>query len=130
VINDWSGFGQRTTASGSIKIDNVRVPASRLVPMAAFDRPTAAGADLADHPGGHRRRHRRRRPRRDHRLRAPAAGPGSTAARSGLEDPFTISAIGELVIRLHAAEALLERAGRAIDAALATRARDVPPPPW
>jgi alkylation response protein AidB-like acyl-CoA dehydrogenase len=29
---------------GSIKIDNVRVPASRLVPMAAFDRPTAAGA--------------------------------------------------------------------------------------
>ena len=44
VINDWSSFGQRTTASGSIKIENVRVPVSRLVPVAAFDRPTAAGA--------------------------------------------------------------------------------------
>ena len=43
VINDWSSFGQRTTASGSIRIEGVRVPATRLVPIAAFDRPTAAG---------------------------------------------------------------------------------------
>jgi uncharacterized protein YlxW (UPF0749 family) len=33
------------------------------------------------------------------------------------EDPFTISAIGDLEIRLHAAEALLEIAGLAIDKA-------------
>ena len=120
VINDWSGFGQRTTASGSIRIEDVRVPASRLVPIAAFDRPTAAGAisqiiqsaidagiaaaAIAETTAFVRTRSR---PWID-------SGKESTG-----EDPFTISAIGELVIRLHAAEALLERAGRAIDAALA-----------
>ena len=119
VINDWSGFGQRTTASGSIRIEDVRVPASRLVPIAAFDRPTAAGAisqiiqsaidagiaaaAIAETTAFVRTRSR------------PWIDSGKESAG---EDPFTISAIGELVIRLHAAEALLERAGRAIDAAL------------
>ena len=36
----------------------------------------------------------------------------------GQEDVFTIAQIGDLKIRLHAAEALLERAGLAIDAIL------------
>ena len=120
VINDWSGFGQRTTASGSIRIEDVRVPASRLVPIAAFDRPTAAGAISQIIQSAS-----------DAALAAGAIGETNAVVRtlsrpwidSGMEaageDPFTISAIGELVIRLHAAEALLERAGRAIDAALA-----------
>ena len=34
------------------------------------------------------------------------------------QDPYTIQAIGDLTIRLHAAEALLEIAGRAVDAAV------------
>ncbi|ENO78725.1 acyL-CoA dehydrogenase, type 2 domain [Thauera sp. 27] len=121
VINDWSAFGQRTTASGSIRIENVRVPASRLVPVAAFDRPTAAGAisqiiqsaidagiaaaAIAETVAFVRTRSR------------PWIDSGKESAG---EDPFTVSAVGELVIRLHAAEALLERAGKAIDVALAT----------
>ena len=45
VIDDWSGFGQRTTASGTVILDNVRVPAEHVIPVhRAFDRPTAAGA--------------------------------------------------------------------------------------
>ena len=36
----------------------------------------------------------------------------------GYEDVFTIAQIGDLEVKLHAAEALLERAGRAIDAIL------------
>jgi alkylation response protein AidB-like acyl-CoA dehydrogenase len=35
------------------------------------------------------------------------------------EDPYSIQAVGDLQIRLHASEALLERAGRAIDRAVA-----------
>ena len=35
------------------------------------------------------------------------------------DDVFTVSAVGDLFIRLHAAEALLERAGRQLDATLA-----------
>jgi len=120
VINDWSGFGQRTTASGSIRIEGVRVPASRLVPVAAFERPTAAGpisqiiqaaidagiAAAAIHETIAFVRTRSR----------PWIDSGKESAS---EDPFTVSAVGDLVIRLHAAEALLERAGRAIDQALA-----------
>src|SRR5580698_2132915 len=32
VIDDWSGFGQRTTASGTVVLDSVRVPASNVFP--------------------------------------------------------------------------------------------------
>src|SRR5262249_19701857 len=32
IIDDWSGFGQRTTASGTVVLDNVFVPAERVVP--------------------------------------------------------------------------------------------------
>ncbi|RWD49468.1 MAG: SfnB family sulfur acquisition oxidoreductase, partial [Mesorhizobium sp.] len=35
------------------------------------------------------------------------------------DDPYTIQAIGDLTLRLHAAQALLEKAGHAIDTAVA-----------
>jgi len=120
VVNDWSGFGQRTTASGSVKIERVRVPQSRVVPIDAFDHPTAAGpisqiiqaaidagiarGALADTIAFIRTKSR------------PWIDSGKETAG---EDPFTIAAIGDLQIRLHAAEALLERAGRLVDTALA-----------
>ncbi|WP_028311590.1 SfnB family sulfur acquisition oxidoreductase [Derxia gummosa] len=120
VINDWSGFGQRTTASGTTKIVNVRVPKSRVVPIAAFERPTAAGAISqiiqAAIDGGIARgalaetiafvRERSR----------PWIDSGKDKAS---EDPFTIALVGRLVLNQHAADALLERAGRLIDAAVA-----------
>ncbi len=31
VIDDWSSFGQRTTLSGTVILDNVRVPKTHLV---------------------------------------------------------------------------------------------------
>ncbi|MBN3820592.1 SfnB family sulfur acquisition oxidoreductase, partial [Paraburkholderia sp. Se-20369] len=45
VVDDWSGFGQRTTGSGTTTLDNVYVAASAVVPYsAAFDaRPTTVG---------------------------------------------------------------------------------------
>jgi alkylation response protein AidB-like acyl-CoA dehydrogenase len=42
----------------------------------------------------------------------------------GYEDVFTISQIGDLEVRLHAAEALLARAGNAVDAILENPTRD------
>jgi len=120
VINDWSSFGQRTTASGSIRIENVRVPLSRVVPIAAFDRPTAAGAIS--------------------QIIQSAIDAGIAAAaiaetinfvqtksrpwidsgkEQASEDVFTVNTVGDLVLRLHAAQALLERAGHAVDHALA-----------
>ena len=44
IINDWSSFGQRTTASGTVVIDDVFVATDRVVEAwRAFARPTPAG---------------------------------------------------------------------------------------
>jgi SfnB family sulfur acquisition oxidoreductase len=118
ITNNWSSFGQRTTASGQVKIENVRLPRSRLLAVEAFDRPTIAGpvsqiiqsaidagiarGAIADTIAFVRT------------LSRPWIDSGKETAG---EDLFTIHAIGDLKIRLHAAEALLEEAGRAIDAA-------------
>ncbi len=118
VTNNWSSFGQRTTASGQVKIENVRLPRQRLLAIAAFDRPTIAGpvsqiiqsaidagiarGAIEDTIAFVRTQSR------------PWIDSGKEKAT---EDLFTIHAIGDLKIRLHAAEALLEDAGRAIDLA-------------
>jgi SfnB family sulfur acquisition oxidoreductase len=120
VIDDWSGFGQRTTASGTVRLDHVRVPAFNVfglnglgdrpylygpisqIMQAAIDAGIAAGA-LADTLDFVRTRSR------------PWVDSGRERAA---DDPFTISQIGDTQIRLHAAELMLERAGRIIDEAL------------
>lgn len=117
VINDWSAFGQRTTASGTVIFDNVRVPASRVVPAsAAFERPTAAGPvtqiiqaaiDAGIAKGTIQDTITF--------VREKARSWIDSGKDNASEDPFTIAAIGDLKIKLHAAEALLERAGRLID---------------
>lgn len=121
VIDDWSSFGQRGTASGTVFIENVRVDKTHLVPAwKGYEAPRADGAIFQIIQA------------------AVDAGIGREAlddtiafvrekARpwidSGLEraadDPYTIQAVGDLTIRQHAAEALLDRAGLALDAAVA-----------
>jgi SfnB family sulfur acquisition oxidoreductase len=120
VIDDWSSFGQRTTASGTVILKDVKVSKSHLVPgYKGYDHPTADGAIF--------------------QIIQAAVDAGiakaaidetiefvRTKARpwidSGLDhawqDPFTIQAIGGLTLKLHAAEALLERSGIAVDKAL------------
>ncbi len=121
VVNDWSAFGQRTTASGTVNLQAVSIPAARVLPAhivyenqsavgpqsqlihAAIDAGIARGAieatiDLV-------RNHAR-----------PWIDSGLDKAA---DDPYTIAAIGDLKIRLHAAEAMLERAGRYLDETIA-----------
>ena len=119
VINDWSSFGQRTTASGTVELKDVFVPASHVVPAyRAFERATPAGpisqiiqaaidagiakGAIADTIAFVRTQSR------------PWVDSGQEHA---YEDHFTISTIGDLEIKLHAAEEVLERAGRLIDEA-------------
>lgn len=120
IINNWSSFGQRTTASGTVLLENVRAPLSCVIPAyQAFERPTAAGpisqiiqaaVDVGIARGTiedtlHFVRERSR----------PWIDSGQERAS---DDHFTLAAVGDLKIRLHAAEALLWRAGEAIDLAL------------
>jgi SfnB family sulfur acquisition oxidoreductase len=118
VTNNWSSFGQRTTGSGGVRIENVTVPLSRLLPVAAFDRPTIAGPvsqiiQAAIDAGIAKGAIEDTITFVKTQSRAWIDSGKETAG----EDPFTIQAIGDLEIRLHAAEALLEIAGLAIDKA-------------
>ncbi|MGW7511188.1 SfnB family sulfur acquisition oxidoreductase [Streptomyces massasporeus] len=119
VVDDWDGMGQRTTASGTVRLEGVPVPADRVVPHhLTFQGPQLHGAVA--------------------QLLHAAIDAGIASAalaeavefvrtksrpwfESGLEtaaeDPLLIQRFGELAIRMRAAEALLREAARAVDAA-------------
>lgn len=121
VIDDWSSFGQRTTLSGTVILDQVKVPKSHLVPgYKGYDHPTADGAifqiiQAAVDTGI------------AHAAISDTIEFVKTKSRawvdSGLErasdDPYTIQAIGALQLRLSATRALLDKAGLAVDRAVA-----------
>jgi alkylation response protein AidB-like acyl-CoA dehydrogenase len=45
VVDDWDGFGQRTTASGTVLLDHVRVEGDWIISTyQADDRPTLTGS--------------------------------------------------------------------------------------
>ncbi|KVE28547.1 SfnB family sulfur acquisition oxidoreductase [Burkholderia singularis] len=118
VIDDWSGFGQRTTASGTVQLDDVSVPASHVFPAhRVSDLPTLNGpvsqiiqaaidAGIAHAALDDTLRFVRERSR-------PWIDSGVERAS---DDPLTVRETGRLVIQLHAADALLERAARTLDA--------------
>ena len=120
VIDDWSSFGQRTTLSGTVLIDDVRVPKTHLVPgYKGYDHPTADGAifqiiqvavdtGIAEAELDETVRF----------VRTKSRAWVDSGLEHAWEDPYTIQAVGDLTIRLHAAQALLEKAGFAIDAAV------------
>ncbi|RUX52232.1 MAG: SfnB family sulfur acquisition oxidoreductase [Mesorhizobium sp.] len=121
VIDDWSSFGQRTTLSGTVIIDNVKVPKTHLVPgYKGYDKPTADGAifqiiQVAVDTGI-------AQAAIDETvqfIRTKSRAWIDSGVDNAWDDPYTIQAIGDLTLRLHAAQALLEKAGHAIDTAVA-----------
>ena len=123
VIDDWSGFGQRTTASGTVIADQVRVAASHVFPaFRVSDLPTLngpisqiiqaaidAGIGRAAIDDTLKFVRERSRPWID------------SGVERASDDPLVVREVGHLHIQLHAAEALLERAARTLDA-IATQA--------
>ncbi|TWC21380.1 SfnB family sulfur acquisition oxidoreductase [Pseudomonas sp. SJZ085] len=117
IVDDWSGFGQRTTASGTVLLNNVRVDTglvldnwrinetpnvqgaiSQLI-QAAIDAGIARGA-IDDAIAFIRERSR----------------PWIEAkVERASDDPYVIADIGRLKIDLHATEALLRKAGQVLD---------------
>ncbi|MCJ8203732.1 SfnB family sulfur acquisition oxidoreductase [Pseudomonas sp. RGM2987] len=117
IVDDWSGFGQRTTASGTVLLNDVRVDAelvldnwrvnekpnvqgaiSQLI-QAAIDAGIARGA-IDDAIAFVRER---ARPWIDAKVERAS------------DDLYVIADIGKLKIDLHAAEALLRKAGQVLD---------------
>ena len=126
ITDDWDGFGQRVTASGTVDFENVRVEDAWVVPFqSSFERPTTIGPvaqilhaaiDLGQARGAfsatldYVREHGR-----------PWIDSG--VAHASL-DPLTIHQVGEIKVRLRAAEALVKRAGRIVDAAQRSPSED------
>ncbi|MDV4159093.1 MULTISPECIES: SfnB family sulfur acquisition oxidoreductase [Rhizobium] len=120
VIDDWSSFGQRTTLSGTVLLDNVRVPKTHVVPgYKGYEVPTADGAifqiiQVAVDTGI-------AQAAIDETVsfvRTNSRAWVDSGVDNAWDDPYTIQAIGDLTLRLHAAQALLEKAGYAIDRAI------------
>jgi SfnB family sulfur acquisition oxidoreductase len=120
ILDDWTGFGQRTTGSGTTLLEDVEVhPFSVLPFQTVFERPTAIGpfaqilhaavdhgiaeAALADTVRF---------------VHASRPWKFSGVERAG-DDPLTIAAVGDLKLRVDTSAALLDRAGafvqRAVD---------------
>lgn len=120
VIDDWSSFGQRTTLSGTVILNNVKVPKTHLVPgYKGYAEPTADGAifqiiQVAVDTGI-------AQAAIDETIsfvRTKSRAWVDSGVDHAWDDPYTIQAVGDLTLRLHAAQALLEKAGYAIDRAI------------
>lgn len=120
VVDDWDGMGQRTTASGTVTLDGVRVPAAHVVPYTPiFAKPTIYGAraqllhaalDVGIATGALAEGVRQAGKARPHfEAGVPVAA----------EDPTLIQVAGEVTVTVRGAQALLDQAARAVDAARA-----------
>ena len=119
AIDDWSGFGQRTTGSGSVVFDNVPVSEQDVVPFqSVFERPTPVGP-LAQilHAAIDTGIARAAYEDALHFVRTRSRPWVDSGVEQASDDPLTVKHFGQLAIRLHAAEALLERAGHYLDSA-------------
>ncbi|MEU9961070.1 SfnB family sulfur acquisition oxidoreductase [Streptomyces sp. NPDC050982] len=121
VVDDWDGMGQRTTASGTVRLDAVPVPADRVLPHhltfrgpqlhgavaqllhAAIDAGIAAGA-LAEAAEF---------------VRTKSRPWFESGVETAAEDPLLVQRFGELAVQVRATEALLGAAARAVDTARA-----------
>jgi SfnB family sulfur acquisition oxidoreductase len=117
VIDDWNGLGQRTTASGSVVLDQVPVATEFLTPYAVtFDGPQTYGSfaqllHAAIDAGIARAAvteaaafvRERSRPYPDAQVERAA------------DDPLVIHAFGEVELAVRGAEALLREAATAVD---------------
>ncbi|MBO9101441.1 MULTISPECIES: SfnB family sulfur acquisition oxidoreductase [unclassified Rhizobium] len=119
IIDDWDGFGQRTTGSGTTILNNVYVQADAVVAHhKGFERATTIGSvGQIIHAGidlGIARAAFQDTIAFVNSQSRPWTNSGVDRAS---DDPLTIAKLGQIAIRIEAASAVVERAGRKIDSA-------------
>lgn len=117
IVDDWSGMGQRTTASGTVRLHQVAVDPAWIIPLPSPEKPTLRGAvsqfiqaaidagiaqGALDDALAFVRDHSR-----------PWVDAG--VARN-TDDPYILADIGRISTEVSAANALLRRAARVLDA--------------
>jgi SfnB family sulfur acquisition oxidoreductase len=118
VTDDWNGMGQRTTASGTVTLENVTVPADHVIQVHEFaSRPSLYGPMSQIIQAAIDLGIARAAIAETIAFVKTYSRPWMDSGRdTAAEDPFIISEIGRLEINLHAATVMLERAGETIDA--------------
>jgi SfnB family sulfur acquisition oxidoreductase len=117
VIDDWTGMGQRTTASGTTVLNHVRIPAEYVIPYyKVFENPQIRGAfgqimhvainvGIADAALADTREF----------VKTHSRVWFDAGVEKASDDPFIIRRFGELQIKANAARALLQIAGETLD---------------
>ena len=119
VIDDWNGVGQRTTASGSVILDDVAVSAEQITPYATtFHSPQTYGsfAQLL-HAGIDAGIARAAVTDAARFVRESSRPYPDAGVQRAADDPLVVHAFGELELATRGAEALLAEAAHAIDRA-------------
>lgn len=116
VVDDWSGIGQRTTASGTVKLHQVTVDPQLIIPLPNAEKPTLRGAvsqliqaaiDAGIAQGA-----------LDDALEfvRNSSRPWVDAEVSrNADDPYILADVGRISTELTAANALLVRAAKVLD---------------
>lgn len=125
VIDDWHGMGQRITASGTTQFNAVRIEADEIIPMPKWNAErnfvgtssqlTHAAIDVGIAFGALR-----------------DAVQYARAKKAPTEDPYVVSAVGQMTVIAHGAEAILYRAATILDRTIeayrdGTRGTDLEP---
>ena len=118
LIDDWTGFGQRTTGSGTVKFSEVHVNAEDVIPFdVAFSSPTLVGPfaqimHAAIEVGI------ARAALEETILRVKHARPWiDSQVDHATQDPLTIYELGRVAIDVRASEVLLKQAAQSIETA-------------
>ncbi|WP_313688833.1 SfnB family sulfur acquisition oxidoreductase [Pantoea sp.] len=116
IVDDWSGMGQRTTASGTVRLQQVAVDPQLVMPLPAPEKPTLRGAvsqliqaaiDAGIAQGA-----------LDDALafvRSSSRPWVDAGVTRNADDPYIIADVGRLSTELTAANALLARAAQVLD---------------
>ncbi len=119
VTDDWNGMGQRTTASGTVRLVDVEVAEDRITPYhLTFEGPQTYGAfaqvlHAALDVGIARAALREAA---DFVRTTSRPYPDAQVERAA-DDPLVVQALGRMEVGVRASEALLREAGRAVDVA-------------
>jgi SfnB family sulfur acquisition oxidoreductase len=119
VTDDWNGMGQRTTASGTVRLVDVEVTEDRITPYhLTFEGPQTYGAfaqvlHAALDVGISRAALREAA---DFVRTTSRPYPDAQVERAA-DDPLVVQALGRMEVGVRASEALLREAGRAVDVA-------------
>ena len=119
VTDDWNGMGQRTTASGTVRLVDVEVTEDRITPYhLTFEGPQTYGAfaqvlHAALDVGIARAALREAA---DFVRTTSRPYPDAQVERAA-DDPLVVQALGRMEVGVRASEALLREAGRAVDVA-------------